>query len=84
MSAFCLGDILQAISTCDEHASFKNYCTILLLLVILNSDSPETTVADFLNPSELICIFLLSAIWDNTSLLVIASMIYSSILSFNN
>ena len=62
MSAFCFGESRHAMSTDDEHANFRNCLVILVLLMILNKDSPDTTVAEFLKPSELICIFLESAI----------------------
>ena len=48
ISAFYLGDIRHAMSTEEEHASFKNYFVILWELIILKRDSPETTVPDFL------------------------------------
>jgi hypothetical protein len=62
ISAFCLGDIRQAIRTELEQANFKNYLVILCELMILKRDSPDTTVPEVLNPSELICIFRESAI----------------------
>jgi hypothetical protein len=62
ISAFYFGDILQAIKTALEQASFKNYFVILSLDMILKRDSPETTVAEVLNPSELIYILRESAI----------------------
>jgi hypothetical protein len=61
-SDFCLGDILHAITAYDDVASFKNYLVSLSLAIILNNDSPDITVADLRMPSELICIFLESAI----------------------
>ena len=62
ISAFYLGDILQAINTELEQDSLINCYFILSFAIILNNDSPATTVAEFLIPSELIYIFLLSAI----------------------
>jgi hypothetical protein len=83
-SAFYLGDILQAITAVDEVANFKNYLLSLSLDIILKSDSPDTIVADFLNPSEFIYSFLDSAIYYKQSVLVAPSITYSSILSFSN
>jgi hypothetical protein len=54
MSAFCFGDILQAINTELEQANFKNCLVILSDAIILNRLSPLTTVLDVLSPSELI------------------------------
>lgn len=62
ISAFYLGDIRQAISTEEEQATLRNYLVIRLLLIISKRDSPDTTVADVLKPSDIICLILLSAI----------------------